>query len=191
MALETLPLGPGLASIEVRSIERALVAESLSGVEQARHRAAHRWEISVVWPRLRAAEVLPIRAFLTRQGRAGMFLVAVPAADPAASGVADMTLAAAAAAGARLVRLTGLTDRGNMTGRYASFSGHAKVYMMTGSPEAGQLSIWPPLRAAVSSGATMTRSGVLFRVRRASEIQEWRHRSGGLVDIAVELREAL
>lgn len=191
MALETLPLGPGLASIEVRSVERALVSESLSGVEQARHRAAHRWEISVAWPRLRPAEALPIRAFLTRHGRAGIFLIATPAADPPASGVADMTLAAPAAAGAQLVRLTGLTDRGNMAGRYATVDGHAKVYMMTGSPAAGQLSIWPALRAPARAGAAMTRSGVKFRVRRASEIQEWRHRSGGLVDIAVELREAL
>ena len=197
----SFPTTIGFASMKFSSYQPTLISVAHSLARQARSRGgAQRWGIEATYPpNLSRAELAPIIAFaLLQRGQWDTFTLVPPALWSTARGIATGTpkIKGASQSG-RSIATDGWTASQTgilKAGDFIKFSGHTKVYMVTGdatSNGSGEATIViePALLATPADNEDIVVSSVPFTVAFATDVQEFDIRPAYLHDYSVKFIE--
>jgi len=207
--ITSFPTAPGFAAINFRQIDETKVTKTQSGRVIRHGNATTRWGATLQYPLMEKTEIRPIKAFLAQlKGSLNEFDVVLPdISSPlgdATSNPFDMRSSASVGATSVDIRFadSSLDDSTEGTKTYLKpgdlirFSGHTKVYMVTGdvtSDSAGQLTInfQPALISAVAVNETITTNDVPIRMHLTNQVQEYQHTTDSLVALEIDVEEVI
>lgn len=203
------PTAPGFSAVNFRQLDETKISKTQSGRTIRHGNATTRWAATLSYPPMSTAEARPIKAFIAQlKGGLNDFDVILPEISTpqgtATSNPFDMRSSAAAGATSVSVRFAdSSTDDSSegatvylKPGDLIRFSGHTKVYMVTGdvtSNSAGELTInfQPGLVSAVSVNETITTNDVPIRVHLANSIQEYGYAVDGTIALELDVEEVI
>ena len=189
------PTSPGFQTVDFMGREYEVLNESMTGATFVQHLGGQRWEFTVRHDSLSPEEWRPVMAFLEAQdGARDVFQVRLPVWKDADGGVmANPTLGAAAAVGAREVVLTGASAQELAAGDFVQFG--SKVYMLTSGGTQGNagrtFDIKPGLMVAAARGDVAKVNEVEFTVRKEGPTQQFTTNSRGRVSYETRMVEVL
>jgi hypothetical protein len=185
------PISPAFNAINLSSNTPSLYSEAVNGRMQSRKIGGQKWSFTASYATMTRLEFNPVFAFTVAQnGRHGIFTV-VPSEISNTSGTASGTVTtSAASAGVTSVTIAGLT--GDLkAGDVVKFSGHDKVYMLTGDRSGdGDIDFTPALINSVGA-ETLIYNSVPFTVRLDNDVQSYKVSSGMFYKYEVDFIEAL
>lgn len=205
----SFPTAPGFSAVNFRQLDETKTTKTQSGRVIRHGNATTRWAATLSYPPMSTAEARPIKAFIAQlKGGLNDFDVILPdISTPQGSATAnpfDMRASAAAGATSVSVRFADSSTDDSTEGATVylkpgdliRFSGHTKVYMVTGdvtSNSAGELTInfQPGLVSAVSVDETITTNDVPIRVHLANSIQEYGYAVDGTIALELDIEEVI
>jgi len=177
------PTSPVAKNSSVRSRQRTIISETVSGRKQARQIDGQKFSITLQFPPLTRADFAPIQAFIMKQRSRLENFTVIPPIISNAQGSASTVIStnASITAGAITGTVDGMTISTNgilKAGDYFRFTGQTKVYMAVDDLDAdgsgvGTLTFEPPLRTAVADNAIIIYDNVDFTVSLTNDIQEY------------------
>lgn len=197
----SLPTSPALRNVKLKHNTPNIVTFAVSGRRQVKSSSAQFFSFDCSYAPMKRSSALPIIAFLTRQqGQFETFQAQLPdysstitgysGASPLVNGALDAGDTAvvfdSASTSTALVR----------AGDFVKFSGHNKVYMVTGDVTTsgsgtGTINITPALQQAVANNETVLVNNIPFTVFLEDDAQEYNLGLADMVGIEFSIREAL
>lgn len=174
----TYPTDPEFSAVGIESKHANLVSETRSGRRQVRSIGSQRWAFTAQYSPMTRADFAPVHAFvISQQGQLGTFSITPPVISNAQGNVSGSVLTSAAhSIGDSSIAVDAMTGT-LKAGDFIKFAGHSKVYMVTADATAdagaADLSIEPPLVAALSDNEAVTYDGVAFTMRLNNDVQSY------------------
>jgi hypothetical protein len=214
---EGYAVGPGYASVNVKSKFQTAKDTTNSGVLVSRAKASQNFEVSIKYNPMTEAEFMPVYSFLLeKQGMLKSFFVPLPQYDDPqdssfiSSPEKTFTVSSAASAGATKVNLSTTsynpaTDGQLRPGDMITFSdsndsNHLKAYKITRvetaddyenavSANAIRLHLSPSLRKDVSTSATLVYRNPKMKVIMSSDVVSYELGTNNLYSFSLNLEE--
>ena len=168
----SLPATPGTVSITIKKrTVVALASSPFSLTSQAQVWPGQQWFADLVLPKMKKASAEPwVAAFASLNGQEGSLLIGDTANKaPAGSAAGSWTCSGATTAGLYTFAITGGTGTFNPGDWIQLGSGStARLYKVI-SHAAGNLTVWPSLRAAYAGGSALTYTPAQGRFMLAKE----------------------
>ena len=195
----TFPLTPKFRSLRVASVQPTLRSRTVSGRRQARQIAGQYWRMVATFPPMSREDFSPILAFIISQRGAFDTFILQPTVHKDTQGNPG---------GSPKVKLGSQTGRTVNTdgwtanqivmkaGDFVKFSGHAKVYMLTGDVTSdgngdASMSIEPALIASPAVNEDVGYNNVPFTVALSGGLQEFSATAGDIYSYEVSFEEVL
>jgi hypothetical protein len=186
--MATLPSEFKIAQAQITSNLPITETDSRSLIRIQRKTGGHRWEMTLTSTRLNLEDMKPITAAIGAI-RNAMDTVEIAVPVYSDSLATTKTAAAAAAIGATSATINSTTSMA--AGDYFRFSGHSKVYVVTGITNASTFTFFPSLQKSVALGQTLTFDGVQFTMRLSGDPLSFTASNDNTAVIELDLVEAL
>lgn len=196
------PTSTGFRSINFQQNTITKQTKTQSGRSIRSTNATTLWSGSLTFPTMTQEEFRPVLAFVAlAQGSLNEFDVILPDVSvslSSGSAVSSKSVNGDHTAGDTTIDIsTTLTSQNLLkAGDVVRFENHTKVYMVTsdintdGSGNA-TLNIQPALVENLTNGEDITLTNVPFRMIITNDIQEYSHRTDGLIDYEIDIEEVL
>ena len=189
----TYPVTPEFQTINVSSNNFNIKSESLSGKISVRANPSQRWEMTASYDRLTKQEVGIVNAFVVSQGGEYGTFSLIPTEISSSRGTISGTalVNGAHSVGDKTIQVDGFTGT-LLRGDFIKFNSHSKVYMVTEDRSgAGEVTIYPPLIAALLNNEAMTYDDVPFNVRLNNSVQSYEVSANNQYNVEVDFVEAI
>ena len=195
-----LPTSPAFADLEIQSLQKTIVARSISGRRQVRQIGGQYWKLSASYPPMTRTDFAPIWAFMVKQrGSFDTFTVVPPVIGTPQGPGGGTPLVDGASQTGRTIVTDGWPTGGTLTilkaGDFIKFANHTKVYMVTADATCdtngdSTISIEPALLTSPANDTAITYSSVPFTVYFDGDIVEFSTDQTGVYQFKIDLCEA-
>ena len=195
-----LPTSPAFADLEIQSLQKTIVARSISGRRQVRQIGGQYWKLSASYPPMTRTDFAPIWAFMVKQrGSFDTFTVVPPVIGTPQGPGGGTPLVDGASQTGRTIVTDGWPTGGTLTilkaGDFIKFANHTKVYMVTSDAICdtngdATISIEPALLTSPATDTAITYSSVPFTVYFDNDTIEFSTDQTGVYQFKIEMCEA-